>query len=530
MAAIEIAVEIETHFKNINSEIRDEFEKYKPKIGIDFGEILFAQYYKTSPLDPHGLVVDRAARIVSLAKPCQILISEEAKNHAEGRIKIVFGKKEMRKFKGIKENVAVCEVVWDKELGINLEEEPSVFMISADEPTVHQFMKENNLLEHSDQIDLLLYTYETLAAALRYDLLQLQKSITFRVMIRNPLKDPKKEFLIKSSIATMAEIVRKNPRIHFNVRFYDDEPLLRTYIFHKEDGRSGGLLSLYRFDPAHPMEFVGAEYNRLIYTRGKSLFEEHLLNLFQSRFNHCWDSLTEKKAVIFDLDGVIIDSMPFYYRAWKHAFAAVGINVSEEEIYRREGEKREITAREVYKKYEGKEPPERLVKNIVTEKENMYHKIFEFRVFSGMKEILDLLKAKNVKLGLVTGSVNKTIEKLKEENTNLFSLFDVIVTGEDTKNGKPSPDPYLAAVERLDVSAHNCYAVENAPLGIKSAVGAGLMCLAVKGSSVLSKTILKEAGADFVYEDIREMKKHLIWIDTNMYFKVFLDTFGNVID
>ena len=525
-AAIEVAVEIETHFKEVNSGIKDEFEKYKPKIGIDFGETLFAQYYQNSPLDPHGPVVDRAARIISLAKPFQIVISEEAKNHAEGKVGVRFGEKEMRKLKGIKENVAVYEVVWNKELGINVEEEPSVFMISADEPTVHQFMKESNLLERSNQIDLLLYTYETLASALRYDLLKFQKPITFRIIIRNPLKDPKKEPFIKSSIATMVEIISMNPKISFNVRFYDDEPLLRTYIFHKEDGRSEGLLSLYKFDPRHPWKFVGAEYNRLIYTRGKSLFEEHLLDLFQSRFDYYWEKLTEKKAVIFDLDGVIIDSMPFYYEAWKHAFAVVGIDVSKEDIYEREGEKREITAREIYNKYKKKEPSESLIRRIVAEKEKIYHKIFEFRVFPGVKETLDLLKAKNIKLGLVTGSVSKTIGKLKEENNSLFTLFDVIVTGEDTRNGKPSPEPYLIAVERLNVPAHNCYVVENAPLGIKSATDADLMCFAVRGSSVLSENVLKEAGADFVYKDVQEMKRHLIWIDTNIHFRSFLEIFN----
>ena len=125
--AVEIAIGIENHFKDVNSKISDEFEKYKPKIGIDFGEVLFAQYYENSPRDPHGLIVDRAARIVSLAKPCQILISEEAKNHAGDKVDVEFREKEEKKFKGIKERTIVREVIWDEEigeLGIKLEEEP----------------------------------------------------------------------------------------------------------------------------------------------------------------------------------------------------------------------------------------------------------------------------------------------------------------------------------------------------------------------------------------------------------------------
>lgn len=115
--AVEIAIDIENHFKDVNSEISDEFEKYKAKIGIDFGEVLFARYYENSPLDPHGLIVDRAARIVSLAKPCQILISEEAKNDAGDKVDVKFSEKEKKKFHGIKEKTIVREVIWDEEIG-----------------------------------------------------------------------------------------------------------------------------------------------------------------------------------------------------------------------------------------------------------------------------------------------------------------------------------------------------------------------------------------------------------------------------
>ena len=115
--AVEIAIGIENHFKDVNSEISDEFEKYKAKIGIDFGEVLFVHYYENSPLDPHGLIVDRAARIVSLAKPCQILISEEAKNDAGDKVDVEFSEKEKKKFHGIKEKTIVREVVWDDEIG-----------------------------------------------------------------------------------------------------------------------------------------------------------------------------------------------------------------------------------------------------------------------------------------------------------------------------------------------------------------------------------------------------------------------------
>ena len=123
--AVEIAIGIDNHFKDVNSKISDEFEKYKPKIGIDVGRVLFAEYYKNLPLDPQGLIVDRAARIVSLAKPCQILISEEAKNDAGDKVDVEFSEKEKKKFHGIEEKTIVREVIWDEEIG-ELGIEPAV--------------------------------------------------------------------------------------------------------------------------------------------------------------------------------------------------------------------------------------------------------------------------------------------------------------------------------------------------------------------------------------------------------------------
>jgi beta-phosphoglucomutase len=110
----------------------------------------------------------------------------------------------------------------------------------------------------------------------------------------------------------------------------------------------------------------------------------------------------------------------------------------------------------------------------------------------------------------------------------LFELFDVIITSEDTKNGKPAPDPYLMAIEKCGISKDNCYVVENGPLGIESAVNSGLTCLAVRGNSPLPESALKKAGATLVYRNISELRKHLIWVDTNIRLTEFHKIFESV--
>lgn len=528
--AVEIGIKIQQYFKELNLAMKNDLDKFKPKIGIDFGEVLFAQYYENSPRDPHGLIVDRAARIVSLAKPYQILISDDVNKLLGSNFKKEISEMDYRKLKGIKKDVKVREVVWDEKLGklgIKFEITPSVSMISADEPTVFRFIEDNLLLEQSKQVDLFLYTYETLASSLRFKLLESKVPIILRILIRNPRNDPKKEANIKSSINIMSEIMSKNPKITFNVRFYNDEPLLRAYIFHKENNESVGLFGMYRYDASHDMKFVGAEYNHLIYAVGGSFFEKHLLGVFQSRFDYAWEKLTQQKAIIFDLDGLLIDSMPFYYQAWFEAFQNVGINIRKDEVYEREGEKKEITAKEVYIKYKGEEPSSDLIKIIIKTKDEVFKKIYKVQIFPHVQELLKCLKSKNIKLGLVTGSTSLAEKFQKHED--FLDLFDVLITGENTKIGKPMPDPYNIAVDKLGVSKENCCVIENAPLGIKSAKAAELTCFAVKGNSPIPDKTLEDAGACFVYKNFLDLRKHLVWADTNIDIKDFINMFKAIL-
>lgn len=295
IVALQIAQEIELFFRHATMNDDDAFEWFLPKIGVDFGKVLFIKYNKTLPLDPHGLIVDRAARITSLAKPCQILVSEDVKNNLKGinlgKFNLRLSSVTTRKLKGIGNDTKIYEVIWSHlgEFGIKPEEEPLIFISSADEPTVYNFIKKNNLIAQSQRIDLFLYTYETLAASLREDLESSKNPLTLRVLIRNPEKDIEKEPLISSSIMTMKEVITNNPQINFQVRFYDEEPLLRSYIFHKANSESEGLLGLYRYDPTRLFKFIGAENNQLIHAQNRSNFEKQLLEIYQSRFDFAWE-------------------------------------------------------------------------------------------------------------------------------------------------------------------------------------------------------------------------------------------------
>jgi beta-phosphoglucomutase len=180
------------------------------------------------------------------------------------------------------------------------------------------------------------------------------------------------------------------------------------------------------------------------------------------------------KAIIFDVDGVLVDSMRFQADAWAEAFKEVGITVSRKDIYELEGSNDKRLIKEIFGKA-GKEPePEQFEQ--LPKRKREFLEFDRIKPFKGIPECLDELK-RNFILAMVSGSNRDTVGKIVDK---FFSgYFDVIINGSDLERGKPDPDPYLKALEMLDLTKNECIVIENAPLGITAAKRAGLYCVAV---------------------------------------------------
>ncbi|MEX2247435.1 MAG: HAD-IA family hydrolase [Dehalococcoidia bacterium] len=521
--AVQIGADIQRHLHQVNEGIVSQIDKYKAKIGIDYGSVLFAEYFTGVPADPHGSVVDRGARLVGLAKPGQILVSANVKRQFTPKNGLSFGTPQARRLKGFRDSVKVHEVVWDKRVGqmhVQPEEPPAVHMIAAEDPDVLRFIEDNGLFEKSSKLDLWLYTYETLDSGLRSRLEESPTPKGIRLLIRNPGRDQRKRAKVIGSLAGIAEVTRANPKVNFAVRFYEEEPLPRVLIFHLVGESPRALIGMYKYDPSHPMELVGAERNFLIYAKDESIFERHLLEVYQGRFDFAWRKLTTQKAVLFDLDGVVIDSMDFYRRAWVTAFRkTAGIDIDPVEIYKREGEQKDETARALYRMHRDGDPDQETIRRITDAKEREYRRLFDLQIMPGIEDLIKSLKSKGVRLGLVTGSTS--LETKFAKRPDFLKLFDVQITADDTKNGKPHRQPYAKAVERLGVAAEDCCVVENAPYGIESARGAGLLCFALRGNSLLPDSALH--GADFICSDVSELAGYLTWADSNLDLRTILN-------
>ena len=200
------------------------------------------------------------------------------------------------------------------------------------------------------------------------------------------------------------------------------------------------------------------------------------------------------------MDGVIVDSMPYHVRAWQKALKPYGVKLSDYEVYKREGENWKKSTRDFLAMTNFKPMPA-LIRKVFKKRTEIFKEIFKPKLFAYSKGILNKLYKKKLKIALVTATPRSDVNRMLP--TNILNLFTVVVCGNDTKKGKPHPDPYIKALEKLKVSPSDAIVIENAPYGIKSAKSAGIKCIAVTTS--LPKSYLKEA--DIVVSSLREAVK-----------------------
>ncbi len=216
-------------------------------------------------------------------------------------------------------------------------------------------------------------------------------------------------------------------------------------------------------------------------------------------------SHSKVKAVIFDMDGVITNTMPDHYKAWKKIFAENGVSVGRLDVYKREGQKGLSSVLEIFAE-RGKKMTRAKAKKILKQKEILFKKIVKTRFITGARGFVRKLRAEGFQLSLVTGTSRHEVREILP--SHVFNLFDVIVTGSDVRHGKPHPEPYLKALKKLKLKARDAVVIENAPFGITSARRAGLKCFALATS--LPKEYLKDAAK--IFSSFRHMQSKVSFI------------------
>jgi beta-phosphoglucomutase len=210
-------------------------------------------------------------------------------------------------------------------------------------------------------------------------------------------------------------------------------------------------------------------------------------------------------AVLFDMDGVILDSMQQHAALWQELMAGHGFKVSREFILRHEG----ALGPEVLERFfreQGLDPAglaqaQAGMGALLSRQAELYLERHAGRVrpFPGAAELLAGLASRGVPTALVTSSRRALVQRCLEEG--LRRRFAAVVTAEDVTRHKPHPDPYLRAARELGLDPARCLVVENAPAGIAAATAAGATCYAV--CSTLAPAEL--AAAQRVFADLEAL-------------------------
>jgi HAD superfamily hydrolase (TIGR01509 family) len=204
-------------------------------------------------------------------------------------------------------------------------------------------------------------------------------------------------------------------------------------------------------------------------------------------------------AVVFDMDGVIVDSHPLHRIAWREFLRAVGKDVDEEGLdFVLDGR----TRKEILLHFLGPLMDEQL-DDYGRLKDELFRNLSdEMRAIPGVVEFLDRLSQAGIRMALATSASRQRAYGTLNE-LGISRHFQTIITGDDVAAGKPDPAIYRRAAELLQVPPESLLAVEDAVSGVKAATAAGLKCVGV-GSATRAE-LLRAAGADPVIPDFRTL-------------------------
>ena len=230
------------------------------------------------------------------------------------------------------------------------------------------------------------------------------------------------------------------------------------------------------------------------------MFQEAIAQYLKQ--NH-YESI-QLKSVLFDMDGVLFDSMPYHAEAWNKTMKAHGLNLSREEAYMHEGRTGAGTINIVCQRQLGRDATQEEIESIYLEKSIEFNKHPQAERMPGAWELLQKIKAEGIIPTVVTGSGQASLLDRLEHNFPGMFRQELMLTAFDVKYGKPNPEPYLMALEKGGLKPNEAIVIENAPLGVEAGHKAGIFTIAVN-TGPLNGEILLNAGADLLFPSMQAL-------------------------
>jgi len=202
------------------------------------------------------------------------------------------------------------------------------------------------------------------------------------------------------------------------------------------------------------------------------------------------------KACIFDLDGVIVDTAVYHYKAWKRLANELGFDFTEEDNEKLKGVSR-VRSLELILQWGGVTKTDAEKEELANRKNEWYVEMISHmtpaEILPGAKEFLETCRAAGLKTAL--GSASKNSMTILNK-INLAGLFDAIIDGNHVSKPKPDPEVFLKGAEAVGVPPANCVVFEDAIAGIEAAINGGMKAVGIGSPQVLTKANLVVSGLD----------------------------------
>lgn len=215
------------------------------------------------------------------------------------------------------------------------------------------------------------------------------------------------------------------------------------------------------------------------------------------------------RAVLFDMDGVLFDSMPAHAESWARVCGDFGLRLTPEQVYMNEGRTGESTIALLTRQQWGREPTAAEIEAIYAAKCAAFNGHREAPRMPGAAEALAAVRAAGLEALVVTGSGQESLLARLEANFPGFFGAGNVISSKDVTRGKPHPEPYLRGLERAGrLGAGEALVIENAPLGVRAAVAAGIFTLAANTGPLPDEALYAE-GADLVFPSMTALAEAL---------------------
>ncbi len=217
----------------------------------------------------------------------------------------------------------------------------------------------------------------------------------------------------------------------------------------------------------------------------------------------------DMKTVMFDMDGVLFNSMPNHARSWHKAMEFFGLDLPEDEAYMHEGRTGASTINIVTQRQLGRSADEAECEKIYKKKSEFFNQCPEARRMDGALETVTAVKATGATPTIVTGSGTASLLARIDQNFPTLFRSDWMVAAKDVKIGKPNPEPYLMGMRKAGgLTPQQTMVVENAPLGVQAGVAAGCFTIAVN-TGPLPDSALTDQGANLIFRSMTELSQYI---------------------